>query len=58
MNILGSSNGIYLQVYPQTTFMVTQIYTNIHSHQRNITQLTWNHMVHTFNIQAFDICNG
>ena len=50
MNILGSSHEIYLQVYPQTTFLVTGRYDNIHSNHNNITQLTWNHMLHTCNI--------
>ena len=53
MHILGSSYGISFQMYPKTTFLVSQMYTNIHSHQHNITQLTWNHLAHTCNIQTF-----
>ena len=58
MYILGSSHGIYFQVYPQTTFLVTHIYTNIQIHKHKITKLAWNHMVHTCNIHAFDILTG
>ena len=58
MHLIGSSHGIYFKVYPQTTFLVTQMYTNIHSHQHKITQLTCIHLVHTYNIWTFDICTS
>ena len=50
VNIIGSAHEISSQVYPQTIFLVTQMYTNIKIHQYNTTQLNWIHMVHTFNI--------
>ena len=37
------------------TFLVTQMYTKIHSHKHKITQLTWICLVHTCNIWTFDI---
>ena len=55
MHILVISHGIYLQVYPQTNLLVHHMYTNIHSHQHNITQLILIHLVHTCNIWKFDI---
>ena len=58
MHILGILHGIYFQVYPQTTFLITHMYTNINFHQHNITQLTWNNIVYTCNIQKFDIWTG
>ena len=54
MHILGILHGISLQVYPQTTFLVHQMYINIHSYQHKITQLTWIYLVHTFIIYTFD----
>ena len=39
----------------KTNSLVPHIYTNIHSHQYNITQLTWIHLVHTCNLWIFDI---
>ena len=58
MHILGNSHGISFQVYPQTTFLIPHMYTNIHSHKHKITQLTWNHLVHSYNIYKFNIWNG
>ena len=43
------------QVYTKTTFLVPRMYTNIYSYQHTATQITWNHLVHTFNIHKFDI---
>ena len=54
-HILGSLHGIFFQMYPQTTFLVPQMYTNIQSQQLKIIQLAWNHLVHTFIIHKFDI---
>ena len=55
MHILGSSHIISLQVYPQTILIVTHMYTNIHSHQNKTTQITWNHLLNTYNIQKCEI---
>ena len=37
--IQGISHVIYFEVYPQTTFLVPQMYNNIHSHQHKIIQI-------------------
>ena len=54
MHILGSSHEISLQVYQKITFLVTNMYTNIHSYQHKITQPTRIHLVHNCNIWTFD----
>ena len=54
MHILGSSRGIYIQVFPQTNLIAPHMYTNIKINQHKITQLTWIHLVHTCNIWKFD----
>ena len=58
VHILVSSHWIPFQVYPQTNLLVPHMYTNIHSNQHKIAQLTWNYMVHTFNIHTFDSLTG
>ena len=58
MYILGSSHGLSLQMYPQTTLLVTKMYTKIHIHKYKITQLIWIHLVHTGSIWTFDTVIG
>ena len=58
MHILGSLHGIYFQVYPKTTLLVPQMYTNTKSHKHKTTQLTWIRLVHNCNIWTFDTVTG
>ena len=53
VDILGSSNVTFFQVYPQTTFLFLHMHTKINSHQKNIIQLDCIHMIHTCSICTF-----
>ena len=55
MHILGRSHEISFQLYPQSNFLAPHMYTNIHSHQHKITQITYIHLVHTCNVRKFVI---
>ena len=50
VHIIGISHGIFFLVYPQTTLLVPQMYTNINSHRHKIIKLTWDHLLQTCNI--------
>ena len=55
MNILVNPHGISSQVYPQTNFLISHMYTKIHSNQPKIILLTLIHFVHTFNKYTFGL---
>ena len=55
MHILVNSHVTPFQVCPQTTFLVTWMYTKIHSHKHIIIQLSWIHLVHTCSIWTFSV---
>ena len=47
VNILEIYHGTYLQVYPQASLLVTQMYSKTHSTQDKTIQLDWINLVYT-----------